>query len=47
MTTATDEGQYLILDATDQPTGVYVLVLRVKDLVSNKSVESQRMVLLE
>ena len=34
-----DETNYLILDATNQAPGLYTLTLRVRDLVSGKSVE--------
>ncbi|MFK7849169.1 MAG: hypothetical protein AB8G77_28030, partial [Rhodothermales bacterium] len=43
----TDEGQYLILEAQEQPVGTYVLAMRVTDLVSKKTVEIKRLVLLE
>ncbi len=44
---ATDEGQYFILDASTQPPGTYVLALRVKDLGTGKTSERRRTVLLE
>lgn len=45
--TATDEGQYLIMDATDQPEGLYTLLLRIRDNVSGKTVERQQDLFLE
>ena len=42
-----DESQYFILDTQEQPAGTYVLVMRVTDLLSDETVESRRLVLLE
>ncbi len=42
-----DEGQYFIMDASQQPPGTYVLALRVTDLVREQTVESRRTVMLE
>ncbi|MEM8486008.1 MAG: GWxTD domain-containing protein [Bacteroidota bacterium] len=46
-TTAPDDGQYFILDTTQQPAGSYVLVMRVTDVISKKTVEAERIILLE
>jgi hypothetical protein len=45
--TARDESQYVILDASLEQTGNYIVVLRVTDLVSGKTVESRRDLFLE
>lgn len=45
--TASDEGHYLILDASNQVAGLYTLTLRVRDKVSGKSVERQKELFLE
>jgi len=45
--TPTDDGQYLILDVSDQQPGDYVLIVQVKDLVRNETVETRRPVFLE
>ena len=42
-----DDGQYLILDAVDQPPGTYIIVMRIKDLISDREIETRRIVLLE
>lgn len=42
-----DEGLYQILDASDQEMGLYTLVLRVRDNIAKKSVESQQDLFLE
>lgn len=39
--TSRDEGQYLILDASKQKTGLYTLHMKVKDLISGKDVQSR------
>lgn len=44
---ASDEGNYLILDASNQKTGLYTLFLKVKDNVSGKEVERQEDLFLE
>ncbi|MFB3132108.1 MAG: tetratricopeptide repeat protein [Rhodothermales bacterium] len=43
----TDEGLYQILDASDQEMGLYTLVLRVRDNIAKKTVESQQDLFLE
>ena len=45
--TAQDEGNYLILDASNQKTGLYTLLLKVKDNVSGKEVERREDLFLE
>ncbi len=45
--TTPDDNQYLILDAATQPTGLYTLRLRVKDVLSGKSVEKSTDLFLE
>ncbi len=42
-----DETNYLILDATNQPPGLYALTLRVRDLATGKSVERATDLFLE
>lgn len=42
-----DDGQYLILDAADQPPGTYVIVMRIKDLIADEEIETRRLILLE
>ncbi|MEZ4700390.1 MAG: GWxTD domain-containing protein [Rhodothermales bacterium] len=42
-----DDGQYFIMDASNQPPGVYVLALHVTDLESGKTIERVRTVMLE
>ena len=42
-----EDSQYLVLDAADQPEGLYTLVLRVKDVVSGKVVEKVKDLYLE
>ncbi len=37
-----DEEEYLIMDASSQEPGVYTLVLRVRDLISDKTVDVQK-----
>jgi GWxTD domain-containing protein len=44
---ASDEGQYFILDASTQPPGTYVLALRVKDLETGDTSERRRTMILE
>ncbi len=46
-TTSPDDGQYFILDTTQQPPGTYMVVMRVTDTISKKTVEAQRIILLE
>ncbi len=46
-TTNSDESQYLIMDAVDQPPGTYVIVMRVHDSIANRTQETRRIVLLE
>jgi hypothetical protein len=45
--TTTDDGQYLIMDATNQESGLYTLVLRVHDNVSGRTVETEQDLFLE
>ena len=45
--TASDDGQYLIMDAADQASGVYTLVLRVHDNISGRTVEKDQDLFLE
>lgn len=45
--TSADDGQYLILDATNQEPGLYTLVLRVHDNVSGKEVHREMDLMLE
>lgn len=45
--TATEDGHYLILDATNQETGLYTLRLRVKDNVGGRTVERVQDLFLE
>ncbi|WP_457654290.1 tetratricopeptide repeat protein [Rhodocaloribacter sp.] len=45
--TAADEGQYLILDASSEQPGAYVLAVRVKDLVRGTTAEARRDLRLE
>ncbi len=47
VTQSDEEGQYLIMDASDQEPGAYVLVMRVTDQIRKQTVETQRIVLLE
>lgn len=42
-----DDGQYLILDATNQPAGLYTLVLRLHDNVSGRTVDRELDLFLE
>ena len=42
-----DDGQYLILDATGQEPGTYVVVVRVQDILSGEVVDSRRTIILE
>jgi hypothetical protein len=46
-TEQTDDGQYLILDVSDQKPGDYVLIVQVRDLARNEIAETRRSVLLE
>lgn len=45
--TSSDDGQYLILDATNQDTGFYTLVLKVRDNIAKRDVETQQDLFLE
>ena len=45
--TANDEGHYLILDPSNQATGLYTLTLRVRDEVTGKTVEREKELFLE
>lgn len=42
-----NDGQYLILDASNQETGLYTLILRVKDLSTGKEIKRQQDLFLE
>ena len=42
-----DEGQYLILDAADQKTGLYTLRLRIHDNISGRTAEREQDLFLE
>ena len=42
-----EEGQYLILDASSETPGAYVLAVRVRDLVRGETVEARRNLRLE
>ena len=44
---ATDEGQYQILDAADVEPGLYTLSLRVRDNVARRTVETQKDLFVE
>jgi len=44
---ATDDGQYLILDASNQETGLYTLAVRVTDTESGETVERDQDLFLE
>lgn len=44
---ATDEGQYQILDAADVEPGLYALSLRVRDNVARRAVETQKDLFVE
>ncbi len=44
---STTDGQYLILDALNQETGLFVLKVKVKDTVSGKEVEMEKDLFLE
>ena len=44
---SSDDHQSLILDATDQPRGLYHLVVRIKDRVSGKTVQKEQDLFLE
>jgi hypothetical protein len=46
-TAGRDDGQYLILDASGEEAGTYVLALRVTDHVTNETVEQGRTLILE
>lgn len=43
----TDEGQYLLLDVSEESPGTYVLAVRVTDQVTGEEVQAQRRVILE
>ncbi len=45
--TSVDEGQYLILDASSEHPGAYVLAVRVKDLARGTTAEARRALRLE
>lgn len=45
--TSTEEGQYLILDAANQKSGLYTLILRVRDNVARRTVERDQDLFLE
>ncbi|MCH8276174.1 MAG: hypothetical protein IIA50_01340 [Bacteroidetes bacterium] len=45
--TSAEHGQYLILDATEETPGTYVLVVRFTDAVSGDTVEKRRVLILE
>ena len=45
--TTNDEGYYFFLDTQDQSPGTYMLVVQVRDLVSEEVAETRRMVMLE
>ncbi len=42
-----DDGQYLIMNASNQPPGEYVLLLRVRDEVSGQTATAKRIIVLE
>ncbi|MEM6784465.1 MAG: GWxTD domain-containing protein [Bacteroidota bacterium] len=42
-----DDGQYVILDASEQEAGLYTLALRVRDTVTGETVETDRDLFLE
>jgi len=42
-----NDGEYLLLDASNQETGLYTLRVRIKDIVSGKSVERVQDLFLE
>jgi GWxTD domain-containing protein len=42
-----DDGQYFIMDASDEEPGVYTLVVRLTDTVTGETVEAQRDLYLE
>jgi GWxTD domain-containing protein len=44
---ATDDGQYVMLDAAGQAPGLYILTLRVRDRVTGQEVEKETEVMLE
>jgi hypothetical protein len=44
---SSDDHQSLILDATDQPRGLYHLAVKIKDRVSGKTVEKEQDLFLE
>ncbi|HUF09723.1 MAG TPA: tetratricopeptide repeat protein [Rhodothermales bacterium] len=44
---SSDDHQSLILDATDQPRGLYHLVVKIKDRVSGKTVQKEQDLFLE
>jgi hypothetical protein len=46
-TVSQEDGQYLILDTSNQPKGHYVLVLQVIDTVTGAQVEARRNIMLE
>jgi GWxTD domain-containing protein len=44
---STTDGQYLILDALNQETGLFILKVKIKDTVSGKEVEMEKDLFLE
>ena len=44
---STTDGQYLILDALNQETGLFTLKVKVKDTQSNEEVEMEQELFLE
>ncbi|MBL7980106.1 MAG: GWxTD domain-containing protein [Bacteroidetes Order II. Incertae sedis bacterium] len=45
--TTRDDGQYLVLEAGKQETGLYTLTVRIKDLVTGKTVDRTKDLFLE
>ncbi len=45
--TSSEEGHYLIMDASNQETGLYTLTLQVRDNVSGQTVEREKELYLE
>lgn len=46
-TNSPDDGQYLILDASNQEAGLYTLVVKVTDTATGKTVESEKDIFFE
>ena len=44
---STEDGQYLILDAENQDTGLFTLTLKIKDSISGRQVERKQDLFLE